>query len=227
MAVHSSPSAAHRPRDHERPGEWRASLPVFSQVVFSSAPHLGLHGGGDGGFASSLNLVHATVAQGDTHLHTPRHGGAVVDALPGWLLMTLRMSQTSVRALFQSYENGGVRSVPMGEFADALGDACGLELTQVEMSTLLRCIAPVRGEEPPPLHMPLADLRRAPLDVGLLGRAILVGEKRSASEYIRRGSSSPNAAGESPIGSQAWTSRCNSQASPPSAGTRGSLIKSK
>lgn len=241
--------------DLSRGDEWQASLPLYSRIVFSSAPYFALRGGGGDGMARASDVGSIGAPTSDAQPHTPSHCGSVAKSLPGWLMMTLKMSQAAVRALFMEYEVAGVGSVPMGEFADALGRACGLELTevrakrerqtakammralpsghssicrwlfshtpesahllrritpalhrpcpvhQIEMSTLLHCLAPARGEEPPPLHMSLPALRRLPLDVGLLGRAIQFGEKRSASEYLRRGSVSPGHGGEGSMSS--------------------------
>ena len=178
--------------EQRRAGEWQAALPMYSRIIFASAPNLGLRGGGGNGVVRPSDLVPAAAIGGSVAAWAaegprgPSVAGAVSESLPGWLLMTLRMSREAVRQLFHAYEKADVRSVPMADFAGGLHRACGLELTQVEMSTLLRCLAFARGEEPPPLHLPLEVLRRAALDVALLGQAIQLGEKRSASDYLRR-----------------------------------------
>jgi hypothetical protein len=119
--------------ERSRIDEWQASLPLYSRIVFSSAPYFALKGGGNSGDgiirASSVDATSAPSS--DVPPHTPSHGGSVATALPGWLLMTLKMSHAAVRRLFMEYEVAMVGSVPTGEFADALGRACGLELTEV------------------------------------------------------------------------------------------------
>jgi hypothetical protein len=128
-ALRASPTPAEPAANLDR--QWQASIPLYSRTVFSSAPYLALRGGRGDGLARASEAGAPDALTSDAQLHTPFQRGLGANALPGWLLMTLKMSQAAVRALFMEYEVAGVGSVSMGEFADALGRACGLELTEV------------------------------------------------------------------------------------------------
>ena len=186
--------------------EYHAQLPDFSQRILAAAPHLGL-------VDNSSAVTMPCQAQPSPLRAGASMASVIASALPDWLLDVMRPKQRAMERHFQKWASTGVTHLQVGAFAHAVKEVCGVQLSDSELTVVLRCVSDPEQREPPPEHSSAA-LRAQEFDCALLGRAL-------QRDWAEAHSAQHRTANQASPGkrAQAWPSKRLSQSSPGKLGS--------